>query len=381
MSQTDAVPEQRVLPLELFFDLVFVFAFTQVTTYIAADPTWTRMLDGMAILVVTWWAWGCYAWLGNSAASDDALFRITLLGAMGAMVIAALAVPHAFGRDALAFGIAYGIVRLLHMVAYGLLARRDPRFREVVASLARSMVTVAVIMMLTGVVHGEARTALWIAAIVIDVVGLWLFGVSGWQVEAHHLAERHGLIIIIALGESIVSVGVGAEETRLDGPEIAAALLGVAIAAALWWAYFDIVALVAERRFGRARGDDAVRIARDSYTYLHLPMVAGIILAALGLKAALPHVHEPLATVPAASLCGGLALYFLAHVAFRWRNVHRFNVARTVVAALLLALIPAATQADALLSLALVTAVCVGAMAYEHVRYHELRARLRRTFV
>jgi low temperature requirement protein LtrA len=369
--------EQRVNALELFFDLVFVFAITQVTGYISADPTWTRLLQGMAILTVLWWAWGCYAWLGNTAGSDEGAFRVTMLTAMAAMLIAAIAVPKAFGADALAFGIAYCLVRVLHIAAYILLSRSDATLRVAVKGLARSMIPVGLLLLLAGLVDDGLRTACWIAAIAVDVGGLWLFGIEGWRVEAGHLAERYGLIIIIALGESIVALGVGAEGLPLDAGLITGVLLGITVAAALWWAYFDIVVYVAQRRFTRATGRDRVLIARDSYTYLHLPMVAGIILFALGVKKTLGHVGDPLEAVPAAGLCGGVALYLLAHVAFRLRNVHRLNVVRLLTAGLLLALIPLATTIPALVSLAITAALCVALLTYEWVRYHELRERLR----
>jgi low temperature requirement protein LtrA len=369
--------EQRVTALELFFDLVFVFAITQVTGFISADPTWTRLLEGLAILGMLWWAWGCYAWLGNTAGSDDGIFRIVMLAAMAAMLIAAIAVPRAFGADALAFGIAYTIVRVLHIGAYGLLSRGNPTLTLAVRGLARSMVPVGFVLVAAGLFDGPVRTACWIAALTIDLGGLWFFGVDGWRVDAGHLAERHGLIVIIALGESIVALGAGAEGQPLDAGLLAAVVLGVAVAAALWWAYFDVVVFVAGRRFERATGRDRVLIARDSYTYLHLPMVAGIILFALGVKKTLAHVGDPLEVVPATGLCGGVALYLLAHVAFRLRNVHRLNVARLSSAGVLLALIPVATDIPALTSLAIVAALCVVLMAYEFVRYHELRERLR----
>jgi low temperature requirement protein LtrA len=387
MAMADAAPpeppaaahEQRVTALELFFDLVFVFAITQVTGFLAADPTWIRLLQGMAILIVVWWAWGSYAWLGNYAGSDEGLFRVTLFAAAAAMLIAAIAVPHAFGADALAFGIAYAIVRILHIGAYVLFGRADARLAHVVRRLAGSMLPVALLLVLAGIFDGPVRTACWVLAIAIDVGGLYVTGVDEWQVQAGHLAERFGLIIIIALGESIVALGAGAEGHPLDAGTIVAVLLGVTVAFALWWAYFDVVAIVAAHLFQRATGPQQARIARDSYTYLHTPMVAGIILFALGAKKTLAHVGDPLDAVPALGLCGGVALYLLAHVAFRQRNVHSLNSARLAVAIVLLALIPVATRIDALASLALVTALMVALLSYEFLHFHEARERLRRT--
>jgi low temperature requirement protein LtrA len=372
-----AAPEQRVTALELLFDLVFVFAITQVTGFVSADPTWMRLLEGVAILVVLWWAWECYAWLGNTAASDEGLFRVVLLTALGAMLLAAVAVPHAFGADALAFGLAYGAVRVLHLVAYGVLARSDPTLRIVVRNLAVMMLPSATLLVVAGLVDDGLRTACWVAAVTIDVGGLLLTGVDGWRVEPAHLAERHGLIIIIALGESIVAVGAGAQGHPLDAGLVVAVLLGAVVAAAFWWAYFDVVALVAERRLRRAAGAERARIARDSYTYLHLPMVAGIILCAVGIKKTLGHVGDPLETVPAVALCGGAALYLLAHVAFRLRNLHTLNRPRLLCAVVLLALAPVATRIAALAALAATAAAIVAVLAYEWVRYHDARERLR----
>ncbi len=376
-TETETEAEQRVTALELFFDLVFVFAITQVTQFIAHDPDAEHLIEGMAVLIAVWWAWGCYAWLGNTAGSDDGLFRVALLAAMAAMAVAAIAVPRAFGADALAFGVAYCAVRVLHIVAYAILARADPSLRIVVRRLGRAMIPTGLLYVVAGLVEHEARYACWALAIAIDLGGLYVQGVQGWRVQAGHLAERYGLIIIIALGESVVSVGVGAEGQPMDADLIGGVLLGMAAAAALWWAYFDVVAIVAERRFRAAAPDAQVLIARDSYTYLHLPMVAGIVLFSLGVKTTLGHGGEHLETVPAIGLCGGAALYLLAHVAFRLRNVGTLNRGRLLVAIVLVALIPVAAAVPALAALAAVSVLLCGLMAYEFVHFHEARERLR----
>jgi len=182
--------------------------------------------------------------------------------------------------------------------------------------------------------------------------------------------------VIIALGESIVALGLGASHT-LDRGVIVAALLGLAIAAALWWLYFDVVAIVAERKLREATGNAQLSMARDSYSYLHLPMVAGIILFAVGAKKTLGDVGEPLKLVPAVALCGGTALYLVAHILFRLRNVRSLNRQRIVAAALLLALLPLAVELPALATLALVAALCVGLIAYEAIRFADARDRVR----
>ena len=372
----DNVEEQEVTPLELFFDLVFVFAITEVSSFVSDDATWTHLLQGLAILGVLWWAWVSYAWLGNTAASDDGAIRVVLLSAMGAMLIVSLAVPGAFTDDALIFGIAYLVVRLLHLGAYALLARDDPTLRALVGRLASTAIPGAALLVLGGALGGSARTVCWVAALTVDYGGLALRGVEGWRVQPSHFAERHGLFIIIALGESIVSLGLGATGLELDARVVAGALLGVAISAAMWWAYFDVVAIVAERRLREAPHAEQVRIARESYTYLHLPMVAGIVVFAVGAKRAL-EVPGELPAVPATALCAGVALYLVALSAFKRRNVGSWNQPRLVAAAALIALAPLATRLPALLSLALVALIACALIAYEATAYREARERIR----
>jgi low temperature requirement protein LtrA len=369
--------EQDVTPLELFFDLVFVFAITQVTGFVSGDPTWTRLVEGMAILAALWWAWEAYVWLGNTAASDEGAVRVVLLSAMGAMLVASLAVPRAFGEDGVVFGVAYLMVRALHLGAYAIVARDDPQLRSLVARMATTMIPASLLLVVAGALDGTAQAVLWAAALTLDYGGLVARGTEGWRVVASHFAERHGLVIIIALGESIVALGVGAQGLGLDAGIITGALLGVAVAAALWWAYFDFVALVAARVLREAPPDDQVRIARDSYTYLHLPMVAGIVLFALGTKKTLAHVGEDLEAVPAVALCGGVALYLVALSMLKRRNIGSFNRPRLAAAGLLVVLAPIATVMPALVALGLVAVVACGLIAYEVVRYAETRDRVR----
>ena len=369
--------EHEVAPLELFFDLVFVFAITQVTGFLSDDATWTRLAEGVAILAVLWFAWESYVWLANTVASDEGVVRVVLLSAMGAMLVVSLAVPGAFGDDAVVFGVAYFAVRALHVGAYTIVSRNDPQLRDVVLRLASTMLPAAALLIVAGALDGSARAFCWIAALAVDYGGLLARGVEGWRVTAGHFAERHGLIIIIALGESIVALGVGAGGLELDAGIITAALLGIAVASALWWAYFDVVAKVAERRLRAAPVPEQVRLARDSYTYLHLPMVAGIVIFALGVKKTLAGIEDELQTVPAIALCCGVALYFTALSAFKRRNIGSFNWPRLAAAAVLVALVPAATTVPALLSLALVALAACGLVAFEYVQYAGMRHRIR----
>jgi low temperature requirement protein LtrA len=368
---------QRVTALELFFDLVFVFAITQVTGFLYRDPAWARLIEAVAILMALWFAWTGYAWLGNTAGSDEGEMRVVLLAAMAPLLVASLAVPHAFGKDALIFGVAYLLVRVLHILAYAVLARGNPELGAAVVRLARTILPAALLLVLAGFLPGTGRAVCWAAALAIDYGGLLLSSVEGWRVEPAHFAERHGLIIIIALGESIVALGVGAAGLALDVGVVTGVVLGLAVAGCLWWAYFDVVSSVAERKLREAVALRRARLARDSYSYLHLPMVAGIVVFAFGVKETLVHVHTHLPSVAATALCGGVALYLLALSAFKRRNVGSFNYPRLVASAALLVLAPIATQLPALLSLGLVTFVSCTVIAYEVRRYAGARDRIR----
>ena len=211
----------------------------------------------------------------------------------------------------------------------------------------------------------------------LDVAEPYFFGSEGWKLQPSHFAERHGLIIIIALGESIVAIGAGAS-VAVDTGVVAAAVIGIVIAAALWWLYFDVVALVAERRLSEAPvGKVQNEMARDSYSLIHFGMVAGIILAALGLKKTIGDVGEPLKLEVATATLGGVAAYLLSHVAFRWRNVHTLNARRLACALVMLALIPVATEISALATSTIIAGLLVALIAYEVIRFSEFRDEIR----
>jgi low temperature requirement protein LtrA len=377
---TNGAAENRVTPLELFFDLVFVFAITRVTAYLAEHPTWSGLLHGALILGVLWWAWAAFAWLTNTL--DDAeqrLGRLAIFVAMGGMLVASLCVTGAFGANALLFALAMGTVRLAHLAVYAL-AADNVRLRTAVFRMSPSVAVAIALLVLASAFDGRLQAACWGLALLIDYTAPLLSGTSGWRVDPGHFAERHGLIVIIALGESIVALGVGAAP-QVGSLRVLTTLLGLAVVGALWWAYFDVVALVAERKLRETTGAARNAMARDSYSYLHYLLLAGIVLFALGLKEALDHVREPLELVPAFALCGGPALYLVGHVLFRLRNVGTVNRQRVVAAALLLALVPLADRVDALWGLTAVAGVCVGLIAYAARRFADVRARVRGTGV
>ena len=365
-------------PLELFFDLVFVLALTQCTALMAAEPTWTGLVKGLLVLGVLWWSWVGYAWLTSVLDPEEGGVRIVMFAAMAALLVAALCVPRAFGDEALLFAIAYGAVRAAHIALFMLASRDDPRLRQSVLGLAGgSAIGVGLLVAASGV-DGWLQGAFWALALLLDMGEPFLFGSEGWSLEhPGHFAERHGLIIIIAIGESIVAIGIGAS-SGVDAGVVAAAILGIAVAAAVWWLYFDVVSMLAERDLtslpaGRVRNERA----RDTYSYLHFPMVAGIVLGALGLKKTLADVGGELDTVTAFAMLGGTSLYLLGHVGQRLRNVGTVNTYRLVSAALLLALIPLAVELPALATLAILAAVLWVLIGLEAKRFVGSRQRAR----
>jgi low temperature requirement protein LtrA len=370
--------ESRVSALELFFDLVFVLAITQCTALMAHEPTWTGLAKGIAVLAVMWWCWVGYAWLGSTVDPEEGTVRFVMFTAMAGLLLAALAIPDAFGNEALLFAIAYGIVRAMQAALLMVAGREDAGLRRSASGLVVSTTIGVGLLVAASFADGTLQGALWALALILDVGGPLVIDPAGWRMQPEHFAERHGLILIIALGESIVAIGVGAER-GVDAGVAVAAILGIALAGALWWLYFDVVALVAARRLERAEeGRERNTIGRDSFSYLHFPMVAGIVLVALGLKKTIGDTGKELELVPAVALLGGTAVYLLAHVAFRWRNIHTFNRQRFVVAIALAPLIALAVELPALGALAMLTAVLCGLVAYEAIRFGEARERLRR---
>ncbi len=308
LEETDEEVERKVTALELFFDLVFVFAFTQVTAAMAADPTWDGLARGMLVLGAVWWAWVGYAWLTNAIDPEEGITRLAIFAVMAAMLVVSLAIPEAFDDDALIFALAYTVVRLMQIVLFAI-SDDDVDLRHAVRRLGTATTLSCSLLICAAFLDGTAQGVLWLVALTIDFGGGLLSGSDGWNVSPGHFAERHGLIIIIALGESIVALGAGASESEVTDLVIVSAVLGTTIVASMWWTYFDVVAIVAERHLHGLTGAARNAEARDSYSYIHLLMIAGVVLTALGIKKVLLHVDEPLADVPAAALCGGVALY------------------------------------------------------------------------
>jgi low temperature requirement protein LtrA len=335
------------------------------------------LLRGLLLLGALWWAWAAYAWLTNTLNPEEGAVRLAVFASAASMLVVALATPTAFGADALVFGVAYFVVRALHLVLYAIAARGDPELLAAVRRFAPGAVLGPALIVAAGFFDGPVELGLWISALAVDYLSALAGHGRGWRISPGHFVERHGLIIIIALGESIVAIGVGAAGVPLDAATITAAVLGMVVAACLWWAYFDWVAIVAEAQLTESAGADRANLARDVYSYLHMPMVFGIVLFALGMKTTLAHVDEALELVPAIGLCGGLALYMAAHVALRLRTSGGWGHGRPIATVVLIALIPVATIVPALVALALVAVVCSALIAYEALRYRYARAWLR----
>jgi low temperature requirement protein LtrA len=369
--------EHPVTPLELFFDLVFVFGFTQVTTVLSDNPTWSGLGHGLLILATLWWAWAAYAWLTNTVDPGVGAVWGAMLVAMAAMFVAALAVPDAFGLHGVVFGIAFLIVNVMHLTLYALAARGDRDLLAAILRVAPWALGGASLIVVAGFVEGGLKPILWLTAIAIGFFGPLLFGVSGWRVEPAHFVERHGLIVIIAIGESLVAIGLGERTSGLSTGVIVAAVLGFVVATSFWLAYFDFFPIRGRQLLADRSGVERIALARDIYTYLHLPMIAGIVLFAFAMKATLAHVGDELDTIPALALCWGPALYLYAYVALRVRVTHTIGRGRLVAATACALLFPLAMVVPALVALALLTTVWLALHAYEIIWWREARAQTR----
>jgi low temperature requirement protein LtrA len=390
-TATDA--SHRVTTLELLFDLVFVFAVTSITGFMSHRLTALGLLEGLVIAMLMWFGWSAYAWLGNQARADEGPLRVSMLFAMAAFFVVALTIPEAFDdrpgglSGPLVFVVAYAVVRLSHLAIYWLAAGDDTELRQTIRQAFLSTLP-ALILLTAGAFCDEPwRVALWSAAVATDYVGIFVSGARGWRVPAPgHFAERHQLVVIIAIGESIVGAGLAVDQVAITWSLLLGALVGMVVSIALWWTYFDVVALVAERVLTRLTGDDRTRLARDTFTYLHMPVVVGIVYLALGTRVVLSQVAEasdgvhPEFSGPALfALYGGAALYLLAMSAIKWRDIGTPNVGRLVFAGVLVAVgaVAEAARMTGLVNLGLVAGVLVALLGFERVRHRAARAAIR----
>jgi low temperature requirement protein LtrA len=382
---------ESVTPLELFFDLVFVFALTQVTEFMAEHARPVDVLRGVLAITVLWWCWIGYSWLSSLVRAEQGAMRLGLFAAMAAMFVQAITIPEAFDdlpgglHGPMVFAFCYFVVRAVHIVMFWVASREDPQLRGQVLRFMPSMFAGTILLLIASQTTGTTQTVLWFAALAGDYLGTVASG-SKWRMgSAPHFAERYGLIVIVALGESIVAIGVGVAHLPISWPIIAASVLGLVVSGALWWAYFDVTALITERALSAADGERQIRLARAGYTMLHLPMVGGIVLMSLGLKKVLNYVGgedghtvaDPIYGVPLVALYGGAVLYLLGHVGFKRYLTGSLNIERLVVVVVLLALIPVAAMLPALVTLAVLAVVLSALIGFETIRYAEQRRQVR----
>jgi low temperature requirement protein LtrA len=355
----DGEPEAQVSTLELFFDLVFVFGFTQITGAVVHEPTAVGLARGVLVFAVLWWAWGAYAWLTNTVRTGETAPRLVVLSAMAAMLVTALAVPTAWDDGGVAFALGYLVVMMLHTALFALAGENPETTRRAILRLAPTNLAAALLLIVAGTTDGTSQTALWIAAIAVNYAGPYLTGVAGFAVSPSHFAERHGLIVIVALGESVVAIGAGGDIT-VDWPLAGTALAVMALVAGLWWDYFTDDAEATERVLAAATGHDRSRLARDIYSYLHVPLVLGIVFAAVGIHEVLVHRDGPLDPVFAGSFAGGVALFFAGLAGIRARRGDRPGWLCLGAVAVALVMIPVGGEIDARATVGVLAAVSLG---------------------
>lgn len=365
----------RVTTLELFFDLVYVFAFTQVSALMAEGHDGISVLQGLVILSLIWWSWTSYSWLANQAHADRGVVRIAMIVAIALMFLVSLVIREAYddlegGLFApLVFVVAYVLVRVVHAAAYVIAAGSDAGLRrQILVSLGVALVPSSALLVIGALVGAPYQVWIWLVAIMLDLALVYLTSRGGdWRVNSvTHASERYGLVVILALGESVVAIGIGVAREPVSTSIIIGSILSVALTVGLWWVYFHHLASKSEHAVARLSGVQRAQVVSDAYTYLHLPLVAGVVIAALGVEQAMHHIEDlhVLELFGAFALGGGVALY-LAATGFIWRRIGgewaliRFGGATLAVVLIpVLAVIPAVV---ALAVVALVVGLVVGA--------------------
>ena len=364
--------EQRATTFELFFDLVFVFAITQISHFLIKHLDFHGMLQASFLLLVVWWAWNYTTWMTNWFDPDSRAVRLVLIGVMGLSLLMAVAIPEAFGDRALLFAGSYAALQVLrnlfNVVAVNAGTERHRSFARI---LAHSILSGA-LYIVGALVGGDWLVPIWLAALAFDYAGpylrYWTPGlgaspIDAWDVNGEHFAERFHLLIIIALGEGIVVTGATAADRTLDAAATLAMLVAFLTTAALWWLYFDFVAERSRQRLHRAAQPG--RLARDAFTYLHLPIVLGIILTAVSDELLLAHPDEPF-ELPILAVAGP-ALYLVGHNLFRLSMARSISINRLVATFALLMLLPLAEQLSALAVASLVLGVLVALIVREQL--------------
>ena len=376
-ESTEAEEERKTSYIELFFDLVFVFAFTQVTALILEDTSPQGFLRSALVLAMVWWAWSAYAWMTDAIDVENSVTRLIMFAAMAAGFFMALSVPDAFQDEAAWFAVAYFVARVLHTALYAWGVREYPGQLRAVARLTPWFLVAALVALAGGFADPEYRAWIWLASLAIDVVGTLTIARGEWRVSPSHFAERFALIVIIALGESIVAIGIGTSELERDATYALSVVVAFAGVAALWWAYFDFTAVAAERSLRRASPATRGPLARDVFTFFHYPLVLGIIFYAVAAKKTLEHPLDPLSEAGRWALGLGVAAFLCAFALMRFRVLRRIAWERLGAAAVALVVSVSLDGTDAIVTLGVVILVVILSIAVETARLHEIRAALR----
>ena len=373
-----AEAERRTSYLELFFDLVFVFAITQVTSLMLAEPTASGYAKSALVLAMVYWAWSGYAWATNAIDLGWPVLRLGYLAAMGASFGMAVAVPDAFGDQTLWFAIPYVAVRLLHLALYIGGLRHDRVHQRAILALAPWFAVSPALALIGAFLGGQLLIAFWCAGLAIDVLGALRAGDNaGFRVSPEHFAERYALFIIIALGESIVAIGTGLTANTRDAAfalALAVAFVGVA---AVWWAYFDFTAAVLARTLRNQSPERRGTLARDIFTLCHYPIVLGIIFFAVAAKKTVAEPGEPLTTAGRFALGAGIGFFLVGFALARYRVIRRIAWERVAAATAAIAAVAALPDAPGLGLMAIVVGCLVAGLVAETVRIREFRAEVR----
>jgi low temperature requirement protein LtrA len=354
--------QQKVSTLELFFDLVFVFTLTQLASQLRHDPTFEGAARTVLVFIVLYWMYGGYVWLTNRVTPHLNLRRLLLIGGMAGFFVCALAAPEAFEDNGLAFGLGYLFVIIVHTALYG----EEVGWRVLIRFAPFNLVSAGFVL---GAVplEGSAVYAAWIVAIVIQFITPFIAArvAPGFDIRSDHFVERHGLIMIVALGESIVAVGIGASHLALDVTVVMALLLGLALSSALWWAYFVGEEEAAVSAMTAAAAGERFRIAINAFFYSFIPMLLGIVFLAAALEEAIADAAHHLSMPFAFALGGGVALYLLGDLLFRRVLNIGPRVFRIAGVLLALASIPVGRYADAAMQLAALVVILVSMLLLE----------------
>jgi low temperature requirement protein LtrA len=377
----------RVSTFELFFDLVFVFAFTQITHFMVVTHSDIGVLQAITMLGFLWWSWSSYGWLANQSNVDHGILRAGMIVAMCAVFVLALAIPTAFVRipgalnAALVIAIAYFIIRIVHFGLYFVAAGDDKGLRRQVWRSSITMWTSLVLMVVGAIIGGIPQTGIWLAAFVVDMLVTYLTSRDGdWRIHsASHWTERHGLVIMLALGESVVAIGEGAARSPLSLAILGGAVMALLLTTFLGWLYFDAISIAAERILAATPGRERATLATEGYTLAHLLLIAGIVISALGVEEVMGVANSATAfgLFGSCALFGGTSLYLFAHALF-WKRVGgAWKVLRLAGATVLLVLIPVGTVVPALAALGMVVAVAAVVVVVESILYAQQRREIR----